>query len=84
MIMDRLQRENEELNCRGKHTPHRELDDKDSKINVEACPRCGGQLKELEDVRVRYEEEIIPIPLFVIKYLFFHCFALLMLFGFNE
>jgi len=38
-------------------------------LELEACPHCGGELKELEDVRVRYEEEIIPIPLFVIKYI---------------
>jgi len=38
-------------------------------LELEACPHCGGELKELEEVRVRYEEEIIPIPLFVIKYL---------------
>ncbi len=38
-------------------------------IELDACPHCGGGLKELEDVRVRYEEEIIPIPLFVIKYI---------------
>ena len=31
-------------------------------LELEACPHCGGELKELEDVRVRYEEEIIPIP----------------------
>ncbi|MCD6213669.1 MAG: IS66 family transposase zinc-finger binding domain-containing protein, partial [Candidatus Desulfofervidus sp.] len=37
-------------------------------LELEACPYCGGELKELKDVRVRYEEEIIPIPLFVIKY----------------
>ena len=38
-------------------------------LELEACPHCGGELKELKDVRVRYEEEIIPIPLFVIKYI---------------
>lgn len=38
-------------------------------IELEECPYCGGELKELGDVRVRYEEEIIPLPLFVIKYI---------------
>ena len=38
-------------------------------LELEACPHCGGELKELKDVRVRYEEEIIPIPLFVIRYI---------------
>ena len=28
-------------------------------LELEACPHCGGELKELKDVRVRYEEEII-------------------------
>ena len=37
-------------------------------LELEECPYCGGELKELKDVRVRYEEEIIPIPLYVIKY----------------
>lgn len=38
-------------------------------LELEDCPHCGGALKELEDVRERYEEEIIPVPLFVIKYI---------------
>jgi transposase len=38
-------------------------------LELEECPYCGGALKELEDVRERYEEEIIPVPLFVIKYI---------------
>lgn len=38
-------------------------------LELEECPYCGGELKELEDVRVRYEEEIIPVPLYVIKYI---------------
>lgn len=38
-------------------------------LALEACPHCGGGLKELEAVRERYEEEIIPVPLFVIKYI---------------
>lgn len=32
-------------------------------LELKECPYCGGELKELEDVRVRYEEEIIPVPL---------------------
>jgi len=38
-------------------------------LELESCPYCSGELKQLEDVWVRYEEEIIPIPLFVIKYI---------------
>ncbi len=30
---------------------------------------CGGALKEVETVRERYEEEIVPIPTLVIRYL---------------
>ena len=37
-------------------------------LELEECPYCGGELKKLKEVRVRYEEEIIPIPLYVIKY----------------
>jgi len=38
-------------------------------LELEECPYCGGELEELEKVRERYEEEIIPVPLFVIKYI---------------
>ena len=38
-------------------------------LELEECPYCGGKLKELKEVRVRYEEEIIPIPLYLIKYI---------------
>lgn len=43
--------------------------DKTVVLKFEACPNCGGELKELEDVRERYEEEIVPIPILVIKYI---------------
>ena len=43
--------------------------DKTVVLRLEDCPNCGGDLKELDDVRERYEEEIIPIPILVIKYI---------------
>ena len=51
-------------------TSHKRPDRADTTIVLELdeCPYCDGKLKELEDVRVRYEEEIIPVPLYVIKY----------------
>lgn len=54
-----------------KGTSRKRPDEADTTIVLElqACPYCEGKLKELEEVRVRYEEEIIPVPLFVIKYI---------------
>jgi transposase len=43
--------------------------DKTVVLQLDACPCCGGALKELESVRERYEEEIIPVPILVVKYL---------------
>lgn len=49
--------------------PEAERVDKTVVLRLEACPCCGGMLKEVETVRERYEEEIVPIPLVVIRYL---------------
>jgi transposase len=43
--------------------------DKTVVLRLEVCPCCGGGLKEVETVRERYEEEIVPIPTLVIRYL---------------
>jgi transposase len=43
--------------------------DKTVVLQFDACPNCGGELNELEDVRERYEEEIVPIPILVIRYI---------------
>ena len=43
--------------------------DKTVVLRFDACPHCGGELNELEDERERYEEEIVPVPIFVIKYI---------------
>jgi hypothetical protein len=43
--------------------------DKTVILRFDACPCCGGALNELEEVRERYEEEIVPVPILVIKYL---------------
>ena len=49
--------------------PEAERVDKTVVLRLEACPYCGGALKEVETVRERYEEEIVPIPILVIRYL---------------
>ena len=49
--------------------PEAERVDKTVVLRLEACPCCGGGLKEVETVRERYEEEIVPIPTLVIRYL---------------
>jgi transposase len=49
--------------------PEAERVDKTVVLRLEACPCCGGVLKEVGTVRERYEEEIVPIPLLVIRYL---------------
>jgi len=43
--------------------------DKTVVLQFENCPHCGGELNELKDVRERYEEEIVPIPILTIRYI---------------
>ena len=43
--------------------------DKTVVLRFDACPCCGGALRESGAVRERYEEEIVPVPILVIKYL---------------
>lgn len=43
--------------------------DKTIVLEFDACPHCGGELKILDEVRERYEEEIVPVPLFIIRYI---------------
>lgn len=59
---------------RGPHYGHKgnsrkRPDDEDTTIvlELEACPYCAGELNESEEVMERYEEEIVPVPLFVIE-----------------
>jgi transposase len=43
--------------------------DKTVVLQLTACPCCGSALHEVGTVRERYEEEIVPIPILVIRYL---------------
>ena len=43
--------------------------DKTVVLRFEVCPHRRGELNELEGVRERYEEEIVPIPILVIRYI---------------
>lgn len=67
---------NPELRKRGPPFGHKGISrkkpdrvDKTVVLRFDACPDCGGALKELEQVRERYEEEIVPVPILVTKYL---------------
>lgn len=43
--------------------------DKTVVLRFDDCPLCGCVLNELKAVRERYEEEIVPMPLLVIRYI---------------
>jgi len=38
-------------------------------LKLKACPHCDGKIKELKQTRERYMEDIIPLTLFVTKYI---------------
>ncbi len=42
--------------------------DKTVVLRFESCPDCGGEISELEEPRLRYMEDIVPVPLFVTEY----------------
>ncbi|MFQ5975180.1 MAG: IS66 family transposase [Candidatus Hydrothermarchaeales archaeon] len=42
--------------------------DKTVVLRYESCPDCGGEISELEEPRLRYMEDIVPVPLFVTEY----------------
>jgi transposase len=43
--------------------------DKTVVLKLDACPHCNGELSELEQIRERYTEDIVPVTLFVTKYI---------------
>ena len=49
--------------------PEAERVDKTVVLRLKACPCCGGALKEVGTVRERFEEEIVPVPTLVIRYI---------------
>jgi transposase len=43
--------------------------DKTVVLTLETCPCCGGELEEVDAEQERFVEEIVPIPVIVIKYI---------------
>ncbi len=43
--------------------------DKTVVLRLDACPHCNEELSELEQTRERYTEDIVPLTLFVTKYI---------------
>lgn len=43
--------------------------DKTVVLRLDACPHCNGELSELEQTRERYTEDIVPVTLYVTKYI---------------
>lgn len=38
-------------------------------LKLDACPYCDGEISELEQTRERYTEDIVPLTLFVTRYI---------------
>lgn len=38
-------------------------------LKLDACPYCDGEINELEQTRERYTEDIVPLTLFVTRYI---------------
>ncbi len=38
-------------------------------LKLDACPYCDGEISELEQTRERYMEDIVPVTLYVTKYI---------------
>jgi transposase len=43
--------------------------DKTVVLRLDACPHCNGELSELKQTRERYTEDIVPVTLYVTKYI---------------
>jgi transposase len=43
--------------------------DKTVVLRLDACPHCNGELSELEQTRERYTEDIVPVTLYVTRYI---------------
>jgi transposase len=43
--------------------------DKTVALRLDACPHCNGELSELKQTRERYTEDIVPVTLYVTKYI---------------
>jgi transposase len=43
--------------------------DKTVVLRLDACPHCNGDLSELEQTRERYTEDIVPVALYVTRYI---------------
>lgn len=43
--------------------------DKTVVLKLDACPHCNGELSELKQTRERYTEDIVPVTLYVTKYI---------------
>ncbi len=43
--------------------------DKTVVLRLDACPHCNGELSELKQIRERYTEDIVPVTLYVTKYI---------------
>jgi uncharacterized protein with PIN domain len=38
-------------------------------LKLDVCPYCNGELSELKGARERYVEDIVPVTLFVTRYI---------------
>ncbi|MDJ1421428.1 MAG: IS66 family transposase zinc-finger binding domain-containing protein [Candidatus Methanoperedens sp.] len=43
--------------------------DKTVILKLDACPCCDGEISELEQTRERYTEDIVPLTLYITKYI---------------
>ncbi len=43
--------------------------DKTVVLKLDTCPHCNGELSELKQTRERYTEDIVPVTLYVTKYI---------------
>ena len=43
--------------------------DKTVVLRLDACPHCNGELSELKQTRERYTEDIVPVTLYITRYI---------------
>ena len=43
--------------------------DKTVVLRLDACPHCNGELSDIEQTRERYTEDIVPVTLYVTRYI---------------